>query len=231
MSLLPRISFDSTRAAVAVALGMIACGGPKPASNATSTPEPAVTPAAPATPPPAPSATAPEAPSSPPPEAPAPSASAPEPVVPLADRLVAASVAFMIRYDDSAPKQAADGACAKTSEDPEAHVKCMEKERGKFVSDVLLFRKAGEALSLTVYKRQGSSLQELSKSTVAFTDQTPNRVKVKVTSDKGTRPLFAGKKELVVSTPEDSTSNIELDDPRFGKLVYEARIGLVDEPR
>jgi hypothetical protein len=231
MSLISRTSFDSTRAAVAVALGLIACGGQKPASDVTTTaPEPAVT-TAPATPPPAPSATAPEAPSSPPPEAPAPSVSAPEPVVPLADRLVAASVAFMIRYDDSAPKQAADAACAKTSEDPEAHVKCMEKERGKFVSDVLLFRKAGSALSLTVYKRQGNALQELSKSAIELTEQTPNRVKIKVTSDKGTRPLFAGRKELAVTTPEDSSSNIELDDPRFGKLVYEARIGLVDEPR
>jgi hypothetical protein len=106
----------------------------------------------------------------------------------------------------------------------------MEKERGKFLADVLVFRKAGSALSLTVYRRQGNALQELSKSAIDFAEQAPNRVKIKVASDKGTRQLFAGKKELTVVTPEDSTSNIELDDPRLGKLIYEARIGLVNDP-
>jgi hypothetical protein len=225
----PSMTHSRLCAAVLVALGIASCGGQKPASDATAAP-PASTEA---TPPPssaAPSAT----PETPPPALPAetavPAASnAPEPVVPLADRLVAPSVAFMIRYDDSAPKQAADAACAKGSEDPELHVKCMEKERGKFLADVLVFRKAGSALSFTVYRRQGNSLTEISKSAVDFAEQQPNRVKVKITSDKGTRPVFAGKKELVVVTPEDSTSSIELDDPRFGKLVYEARIGLVND--
>jgi hypothetical protein len=155
---------------------------------------------------------------------------APEPVTPLADRIVASSVAFMIRYDDSAPKQAADATCSKGGDDPEARAKCMEKERGRFVADVLRFHKDDKGTSLTIYRRQGNALQEISKSIVDFGEQTPERVTLKVKSDKGTRPLFVGKKALTVSSSADSTSNIELDDPRFGKLIYEARIGLVNDP-
>lgn len=211
-------------------VGAIGCGGatapaeapvaatPAP-SPAPATPAPEPTPAPPSASAP-PAATVPAAPEAPP---------APEPVTPIADRIIASSVAYMIRYDDSAPRKVADSACAKTGEDPEAHSKCMEKERGRFVADVLRFHKDDKGTSLTIYRRQGNALQELSKSAVDFGEQTPDKVALKVKSDKGTRPLFAGKKEVTVSSSADSTSNIELDDPRFGKLIYEARIGLVND--
>ena len=210
-------------------MGAAACGGaaaptvtpvsasPRPsAAPVTSAPEPA---------PAAPTASAPPTVSAPVPEAPP----EPEPVTPIADRIVATSVAYMIRYDDSAPKQAATTVCAKGGDDPDARAACMEKERGRFVADVLRFHKDDKAISLTIYRRQGNALQEISKSAVEFGEQAPARVTLKVKSDKGTRPLFTGKKALTVSSSADSTSNIELDDPRFGKLVYEARIGLVND--
>lgn len=137
----------------------------------------------------------------------------------------------MIRYDDSAPKQAADTACAKAGDDPDARSQCLEKERSRFIADVLRFHKEDKGTTLTIYRRQGNTLQEVSKSVVELGEQTPERVTLKVKSDKGTRPLFVGKKALTISSSADSTSNIELDDPRFGKLIYEARIGLVDDAR
>jgi len=204
------------------------CGGPKPATDAT-TPPPA--PAAPAAPVPEPSAAAtPSAPEAAPvASAPVEAPSAPEPVTPVADRLFAPSVAFMIRYEDSSPKQAADATCAKSGDDPDARSKCMEKERSRFLADVLVFKQSDKGSFFTIYRRQGNALQELSKSTVEEGDKTPERIVLKVKSDKGSRVIFTGKKEISVRASSDSTSMIELDDPRFGKLVYEARIGLVND--
>jgi hypothetical protein len=211
-------------------MGAAACGGPSaPTKEPVSVSRP--TAAAPVPPPSEPAPAAPIASAAPaasalvPPEAPP----EPEPVTPIADRIVASSIAFMIRYDDSAPKQAAIAACAKAGDDPEARATCMEKERGRFVADVLRFHKDDKGTSLTIYRRQGNALQEISRSAVDFGEQTPARATLKVKSDKGTRPLFAGKREITVSASADSTSNIELDDPRFGKLIYEARVGLLND--
>jgi hypothetical protein len=186
-----------------------------PAPSATTS---AVVPAsvAPAEPAPGPAAAEPQA--------------APEPTTPIADRLFAPSVAFMLRYEDSSPKQAARATCTKSEEDPDAHSKCMDKERARFLADVLVFRQTDKISSLIIYRRDGNALQEISRSVVELGEKTPDKVAMKVKSDKGSRVLFAGKKELLVQTSSDSSSMIEIDDPRFGKLVYEARIGLVNDP-
>lgn len=149
--------------------------------------------------------------------------------IPLAQRLLAPAMSFMIDYNDSAPHQAADATCsAKAGSDPAAKSTCMEKERARFVADVLAFRIAGKGVTLTIYRRQGNSLDEMSKSDVELGDESGGSLHVKVKSDKGARPLFAGKKEIIVSVA--SESSIAIDDPKLGKLVYDARIGLVNEP-
>ena len=220
------------RLALLTLLSVAACGGgamaptkapPSAAPSPAATPVAKVAPAPPPSPSTPPAETAPRAPPQPEPT--------PEPVTPVADRILVSSAAYMIRYDDSAPKQAAEAACVKAGDDPDARSQCLEKERSRFVADVLRFHKDDKETSLTIYRRQGNTLQELSKSVVELGEQTPERLTLKVKSDKGTRPLFAGKKALTISSSNDSTSNIELDDPRFGKLIYEARIGLVDDAR
>jgi hypothetical protein len=51
-------------------------------------------------------------------------------------------------------------------------------------------------------------------------------VDIKITNEQGARPLFAGKRLLVVRYQSDSS--IALDDPQLGQLVYDARIGLMN---
>lgn len=132
----------------------------------------------------------------------------------------------MLNYGESAPKGAAEKLCTgRAGEDLGKRAECMEKERERVTADVLVFSKAEKLFFLTVYRRAHNTLTELSKAQVEFAKETENSVVVKVKSEKGTRPIFAGRKEIVVSAP--SGSSLELDDPQLGKLLYDARIGLI----
>jgi hypothetical protein len=133
----------------------------------------------------------------------------------------------VINYGSSAPNEAAEKKCGSAA-DPKAKNACMQKERGEFVADVLQFKKdAKEKLWWITYRRKGSTLTELSRAEIQMTE-TANTVTVKIVGkDKKPHALFAGKNQFVVSVPNDYS--IELDDPKFGKLVYDAKIDLVDQ--
>jgi hypothetical protein len=141
--------------------------------------------------------------------------------------LTARDVAFLVDYANSAVRQTADADCDKEAKgDPALKGTCLEKAREKFLPDVLRFKKDEQGkLSLIIYKRAGSSLRELYLSSIEFADEGVDSVRVKLTGrEKGTRPLFKSGKNIV-SVPNDYS--IELDDPQFGKLTYNAKIGLV----
>jgi len=143
----------------------------------------------------------------------------------MAERLFAPTLAFMVNYPVSAPKNAAEQSCGAKFPDQSAKAACMDKERGKFVADVLVFEKTDKGSTLTIFRRVGSTLAEISKSKIEVTEDTPERLGIKILSDKGWRPLYAGKKALAVSSRDDSS--ITVDDPQLGQLVYDARIGML----
>jgi hypothetical protein len=144
----------------------------------------------------------------------------------VADRVFAPRIAYMVNYPVSGAKDIADHKCSVKFPEPEAKASCMDKERNRFTADVLVFEKSDEGQWLTIYKRSGNALAQLSKSKLGLGDDTPQRLVVKVESEKGWRPLFAGKKEFSVNLHDEYS--VELDDPQYGRLVYDARIGLID---
>ena len=144
--------------------------------------------------------------------------------------LTAREVAFLVDYANSPVRQAAEAECDKESKgDPALKGTCLEKARDKFLPDVLRFKKDEQGkLSFVVYKRAGSSLREVYLSSIEFADEGTDSVRVKLTGrEKGTRPLFKSGKN-VVQVPNDYS--IEIEDPQFGKLTYNAKIGLVANP-
>lgn len=146
----------------------------------------------------------------------------------LADRIFAPTMAYVFNDGSSALTETRRAECEKKfPENPAAQATCREKDRAKFVADVLVFEKKDDEAIFTIYKRSGSSLVEMSKSKVSVADDTPQSVKLKVLSEKGWRAIFSGKKEITVGY--DSDSSIDIQDPTYGKLVYEARIGLVNK--
>jgi hypothetical protein len=142
------------------------------------------------------------------------------------DILTSPDTAFLIDYAGSAPVEAARRMCAeKSGGEPAAQAKCLSDARDAFKADVIRFRKDGSHWSWTVYKRAGNRLEEVTSGRVTLTEASPSSVNIKFVTDKGTRPVLKNKREAVVAVPNDYS--FEVDDAEWGKLVYDAKIGLV----
>ena len=164
--------------------------------------------------------------------APAPSAEAPAtPSQSPSDALTAARVAFLIDYANSDAKTKAVAACEKDpkKDDPNAKAACLQKARSQFLPDVLVFLKDKKGhVTLTIYKRNDSELKEVYIAPVAFADETPNSLRLKFKGGgSGQRPLFKNTNSPMLNMPNDYT--LEIEDSEFGKLRYDAKIGLVDK--
>ncbi len=228
----------------ALCLAAAACGG-STAPPASAPPAPSAVASSPVPAPITSSAPAPssDATKSPPPSEPTPQSNAtkPEPAAissPISTAeasqpsqspslaLTAARVAFLIDYANSDPKNKAIAACEK-HEDSAAKAACMQKARSAFLPDVLVFQKDKKGhLTLTIYKRNESELKEVYIASIAFADETPNSLKLKFKGGgSGQRPLFKNTNSPTLNMPNDYT--IEIDDSEFGKLRYDAKIGLV----
>ena len=214
----------------ALGTALAACGAP--------TPTPAAPPAPPVAPPkPAPDAGVASEPAPPPAAvdtAPPPAAEKkPEPEAeekpsrPPIEILTSPDTAFLINYSGSAPLEVARKTCSeKGGTDDEAIAKCMTDARAAFKPDVLRFKKDGSHWSCIVYKRDGSRLDEVYSARVDLTEDSPSSVKVKFTgAEKGMRPLLKSKRNIVIRVPNDYS--FVLTDPELGRLVYEAKVGLI----
>jgi hypothetical protein len=154
-------------------------------------------------------------------------AAEPAPTRSLGDRLFARTIAYMLNYSASPAKDKVTQACnAKSGDDPAAQAACVEKERAKLVSDVFVFEKSDKGTTWTTYRRTGNQLAEVNSVEIQVGADSPEKIELKIKSEKGPRQLFAGKKQVVILS--DSDSSIAIDDPVFGKLIYEARIGLME---
>jgi hypothetical protein len=211
---------------LALTVPLAACAAPTPTPAA---PPPAVTPAVTAEPP-APATSEPTPPpvvEAPPPAAPPEPEAEEKPSRPPIEIMTSPDTAFLLNYSSSAPLEAARKACTeKGGADDEAIAKCMSESRDAFKPDVLRFRKDGSHWSCIIYKRDNSRLDEVYSAHVELTEASPNSVKLKFTGgDKGMRPLLKNKRELVLQVPNDYS--VIWEDPDLGRLVYEAKVGLV----
>jgi hypothetical protein len=136
-------------------------------------------------------------------------------------------MAYTLNYPVSGAKGKAEQKCSTKFPEPgDAKAACLEKERNKFTADVLVFEKDDNGQWVSIYKRTGNALSQMSKSKVALGEDTTEKLSFKVEDDKGWRSLFAGKKKFDVRMRDEYS--IELDEPQYGNLVYEARIGMID---
>jgi len=144
------------------------------------------------------------------------------------DVLTGPNVAFIVDYQNSEPHEAAERACESAGDDSAARTECMTKARAAFRADVLHFKKDAQGrFWLTIYERKGSALPELYKARVEFSDETASSITLRLKDEKGTRPILVGAGKIVVSVPNDYA--LELNDPKHGRLLYGAKVGLVGD--
>jgi len=220
-----------------VALVLAACGSPPPAEAPAAPSAAPVAPAPPpvaSAPPPATAAPPPVAPA--PPPTPAPAAAddnGPGRSQKAIDIMTARDAAFLIDYANSDAKQRAAESCGKDKDPERAHA-CEEKARDAFQGDVIRFKRGPDdkkdwekSVQLLVYKRSGSALREVSVGMVELVAEGDDAVRVKLGKQKGARPLWRGQSTALIKAPNDYS--IEFDDPEYGHLRYDAKIGLVTE--
>ncbi len=153
------------------------------------------------------------------------------PRAPPARFLTETDTAFLIDDSSSALKQSAEQGCArKLPEDasPQAKAECVQKARDKFAADVLTFQASPEgALTLTIYRRKASRLEEVFSVPVEIEDSSDTTALVKPKGrGRGQRPFFTAQREIKAEVPDNYS--LVLEEPRLGKLVYRVKIGLVD---
>jgi hypothetical protein len=147
--------------------------------------------------------------------------------------MTARDAAFLIDYANSDAKARAQAACAKEADAERSHA-CEEKARDAFQGDVIRFKRGpddkkdwAKTVSLVIYKRNGSALREVSVGTVELSEEGADGVRVKLGKQKGARPLWRGQPTVLITAPNDYS--IEFDDPEYGHLRYDAKIGLVTD--
>ncbi|HWP04675.1 MAG TPA: hypothetical protein VNN72_02985 [Polyangiaceae bacterium] len=219
--------------ALALLLLAAGCGStqPQPVAAPPAAPPPPAPP-----PPPTPVASATPAPAPEPTAAPAPVAETPpsrsqKPI----DMLTARDAAFLLDYANSEVKQRAKDQCDRESKgDPDKLGACLEKARDAFQADVIRFKRDQDnkrdwekSVKLFIYKRNGSALREVAVGTVQLAEEGTDGVKVTIGKLKGSRPLFRNQTNVVIRAPNEYS--IEINDPDYGRLAYDAKIGLVTD--
>jgi len=142
--------------------------------------------------------------------------------------LTAPDVVFMLSFNDSDVKQAAETKCtASSGNDPKKMNGCMAKARKAIDIDGYQFKEVDGKWFWLTLRTKGKTLTTLHKFEVEFGPETPGSVNVKPKGkDLGSKPGRTPP-PFTIQVPNDY--QISLEDPKLGKLVYEAKIGLLSQ--
>jgi len=140
-----------------------------------------------------------------------------------------ASTAKTAKADENPyPDEATEAEEAARAEKVEAvRADCMKQAREKFEADVLRFRRDGSGhIHLVISRRTGSAVKELSVTNVELRQTSGDTVRVEIKeAGLGQRPIMKDRNSFDVKIPNGYS--IELEDARFGKLPYIAKVGFV----
>jgi hypothetical protein len=155
-----------------------------------------------------------------------PASDGPKPTRSAQDILTAPDVVFMLSFNDSDVKQTADSKCtAGSGNDPKKMNACMAKARKAIDIDGYQFKEINGKWFWLTLRTQGKTLHTLHKFEIEFGPETPGSVTIKPQGkDLGSKP---GKTPAAVTVQVPNDYQIALNDPKLGKLVYEAKIGLL----
>lgn len=144
------------------------------------------------------------------------------------DIITAPDVLFLFSFNDSDAKQASEDKCdKKAGNDPKKKNECMAAERKNFPPDGHRFKKDGNQWWWITVRQNGNRLVTMHKIPFEFGEETPNSITLKPTGkDKGQAPMNVPAK-VVIEVPNDY--QIALKDPKLGRLVFQAKIGVVSE--
>ena len=157
-----------------------------------------------------------------------PSDDGPKPTRSPRDIVTAPDVTFMFSFNESDVKQAAETKCTASSKnDPKTMNECMAKARKQIEVDGYVFKeKDGKWWWLTL-RTTGKTLHTLHKFEIEFGEESERSIVIKPKGkDLGQAPGRTPS-SVTINVPNDY--QISLNDAKLGKLVYEAKIGILSQ--
>ncbi len=137
---------------------------------------------------------------------------------------------FFFSFEESDVKQAAEATCAKQGgNDPKKVAACMSKARSEYDGEGHRFTqdKSGD-MWWTVVKRKGKTLNSVHKVRYQYGDQAGNTVVIKPEGrDEGSARWARVPTEVKFEVPTEY--RIVVQDPKQGKMVYEAKAVVAGE--
>ena len=143
------------------------------------------------------------------------------------DIITAPEVTFMFDFNESEAKDKAEKACSpQAGDDAKKMALCMKKASSKFPAEGMQFKQdKGEWVWITL-QRKGSAITILHHVPIDFSDDKPNSVVIKATGkDTGKQAMHKLPSQVTIEVPNEFS--IALDDPTNGRMVYEAKIGIM----
>jgi hypothetical protein len=136
---------------------------------------------------------------------------------------------YMFQFSASEAYQEADKSCTeKSKDDPKKKADCMSKASKKIDDDGLAFQEVDGKMWWLTIRRKGNALQTLHKIEFEIGEDSENKLVIKLKGpDKGTKPMGNVPSKLEIEVV--SESQIALQDPKLGKMVYEAKLGLIGD--
>jgi hypothetical protein len=137
---------------------------------------------------------------------------------------------FFFSFEESDVKQVAEANCNKQGgNDPKKVAACMSKARAEYEGDGHRFfqDKSGD-LWWSVVKRKGKTLNNVHKVRYQYGDQSGNTVVIKPEGrDEGSGRWAKPPAEVKIEVPNEY--RIVVQDPKQGKMVYEAKAVVAGE--
>lgn len=152
----------------------------------------------------------------------------PELSKPALDIISDADTAWVFNFQSSEAGEKAQKECDERHKDkPKQRAQCMTKARSGFIADAMEFKKDKSGQDVwVIYKIKGNKPTQIYSVPISYGEAKAGVVKVKkVGNSKGSAPFFAGTNEISVKLV--SNYSMELDEPRHGKLAYDARLGFI----
>jgi hypothetical protein len=140
--------------------------------------------------------------------------------------VTAEDTSFELNYTASEVGERDEKRCEEESGgDPKTNADCKREARKKVPTWVQRFVEKRKVWYWVTYERRGKQLITLHKIPFEFGEDTANTVTIKPTGkDKGLAPFSPVPRKVVITIP--NSYSIQMDDPKFGKLRYSAKIGL-----
>jgi hypothetical protein len=141
------------------------------------------------------------------------------------DILTAPDVVFMVSFNDSDVKQAAETKCtASAGNDPKKMSACMTKARQSLDVDGYRLKQKDGQWWLYAIRTKGKTVKTVHQFAIDFGPEKEGSVEIKPKGKDTSTASGRVPAPFTIEVPNEY--QISLTDPKLGKLVYEAKIGV-----